>query len=441
MGKPATAARKRKRRAAALLRRRMAAKADLESLSVEELLAAAQEEIDSFQYETAQTLCHTALKKEPDNVAVLETSASLCLEVGNLDGARHCLGRAITVQPEGGHEKYMSMAQLMEGREALQCYQKGIEILTRKVLSLPVVKKAEEAGEPVDMTMQDDSGRNGTSTESSGVAAVTVKTEPRDPMLDEGNENLCPAEAEAGASRGSTSASSLGPQQDERAGLVRQMSTAYCSVAELFMTDLCDEEEAEEACRANILKAIEVDPSNPEAFQHMASFLLVKQEVEEAKKYIAQSLEVWLPQYRAVREGKAATGSFDPVEVCPLSYATRLTTARILIEVEDHKSAVEVLEGLTEEDDEVVDVWYLMGWSHYLQGEEQREAAQYCLHRALKVHSETPCEDSQLVEHMQELMEELGPYIEKEEPDQDVEEELEEDSEEDEEEEDTMDTS
>lgn len=428
-----------------MLRRRMAAKADLENLSVEELLAAAHEEIDSFQYETAQTLCHTALKKEPDNVAVLETSASLCLEVGNLDGARHCLGRAITVQPEGGHEKYMSMAQLMEGREALQCYQKGIEILTRKVLSLPVVKKAEEASEPVDMTMQSDGGTNGTLAGSSGAEAVTVKSEPRDHVLDEGNENLCPAEAEAGASRGSTSASSLGPQQNERALLVRQVSTAHCSVAELFMTDLCDEEEAEEACRANILKAIEVDPSNPEAFQHMASFLLVKQEVEEAKKYIAQSLEVWLPQYKAVREGKAATGSFDPVEVCPLSYATRLTTARILIEVEDHKSAVEVLEGLTEEDDDVVDVWYLMGWSHYLQGEEQREAAQYCLHRALQVHSATPCEDSQLVEHMQELMEELGPYIEKEEPDQyvEVEVELEEESEEEEQgnEDNTMDTS
>lgn len=428
-----------------MLRRRMAAKADLENLSVEELLAAAHEEIDSFQYETAQTLCHTALKKEPDNVAVLETSASLCLEVGNLDGARHCLGRAITVQPEGGHEKYMSMAQLMEGREALQCYQKGIEILTRKVLSLPVVKKAEEASEPVDMTMQSDGGTNGTLAGSSRVEAVTVKSEPRDHVLDEGNENLCPAEAEAGASRGSTSASSLGPQKNERALLVRQVSTAHCSVAELFMTDLCDEEEAEEACRANILKAIEVDPSNPEAFQHMASFLLVKQEVEEAKKYIAQSLEVWLPQYKAVREGKAATGSFDPVEVCPLSYATRLTTARILIEVEDHKSAVEVLEGLTEEDDDVVDVWYLMGWSHYLQGEEQREAAQYCLHRALQVHSATPCEDSQLVEHMQELMEELGPYIEKEEPDQyvEVEVELEEESEEEEQgnEDNTMDTS
>lgn len=418
-------------------------KDDPDSLSVEELLAAAQEQMDSFQYEAAQTLCRTALQKEPDNVVVLETSASLCLEVGNLDGARHCLGRAITLQPESGHEKYMSMAQLMEGREALQCYQKGIEIITNKISSLPTTKQAEEGqGEAQEMAVEDEGNKNGTSKGGNEAKMSTEQDTPGGSTLNEGNENVSPAEAAAGGSRSSPSLS-LGPQQEERAGLARQASTAHCSVAELFMTDLCDEEEAEEMCRASIMKAIEVDPTNPEAYQHMASFLLVKQEVEEAKRYISKSLEAWLPQHRAVREGKAAAGSFDPVEVCPLTYATRLSTARILIEVEDHASAAEVLEGLAEEDDEVVDVWYLMGWSNYLQGEEQREAAHYCLHRALQVHGENPCEDVQLVEHLKELMEELGPYTEGEEPDHGIEEELENDSEEDDdsEDDDNMDTS
>ena len=67
----------------------------------------------------------------------------------------------------------------------------------------------------------------------------------------------------------------------------------------------------------------------------------------------------------------------------------------------------------------------------------------------LQVHSDTPCEDVQLVEHLKELMEELGPYIEREEPDQGTGE-LEIDSEEEEDDEegdrkveadDTMDTS
>merc|ERR1711962_1478573 len=64
----------------------------------------------------------------------------------------------------------------------------------------------------------------------------------------------------------------------------RELSTTFCSIAELFMTDLCDEETAEEQCKSSINKAIEADPSNPEAYQQMASFLLVKQEPEEAKK-------------------------------------------------------------------------------------------------------------------------------------------------------------
>ncbi|KAG0722799.1 putative assembly chaperone of rpl4 [Chionoecetes opilio] len=444
MGKNKTLARRQRRRAAATGQRGKAAPADPESLSVAELLAAAQEEMDGFQYEAAQALCRTALVKEPDNVAALETSAGLCLEVGNLDGARHCLGRAITVQPESGHEKYMSMAQLMEGREALQCYHKGIEILTRKMSSLP----AEEGGDEGAMAVGQDKARS--------------------PAMLEGNENLSPAEAEAGGSKASPCPKApQTPQQKERAGVARQVSTAHCSVAELFMTDLCDEEEAEEVCRRLHHKGHPGGPHQPRglpahgeplcvwppcwsvlAFYFslawtLASFLLVKQEVEEAKQYIGKSLEVWLPHYKAVREGKADPGTFDPVEVCPVAFGTRLSTARILIEVEDHASALEVLEGLLEEDDEVVDLWYLMGWSNYLQGEEQHEAAQYCLHRALQVHAEVPCEDAQLVEHLKELMEELGPYTEGEESENGIEEELDDISEEDEDEEadDTMDTS
>lgn len=61
-----------------------------------------------------------------------------------------------------------------------------------------------------------------------------------------------------------------------------------------------------------------------------------------------------------------------------------------------------------------------------------------------QVHAESPSEDTQLVEHLKELMEELGPYTEAEdEEDQGIEEELEQDSEEEDEAEDNnaMDTS
>lgn len=51
------------------------------------------------------------------------------LQCGELDTARVILGRAITLEPDSGHSKYLSMAQLLSGKEALGMYKKGLEII------------------------------------------------------------------------------------------------------------------------------------------------------------------------------------------------------------------------------------------------------------------------------------------------------------------------
>ena len=58
--------------------------------------------------------------------------------------------------------------------------------------------------------------------------------------------------------------------------LSRSISNAFCSVAELFMTDLCDEDDAEEECQKCIQEAIDADKENPEALQTKARYLLVR---------------------------------------------------------------------------------------------------------------------------------------------------------------------
>ena len=64
----------------------------------------------------------------------------------------------------------------------------------------------------------------------------------------------------------------------------------------------------------------------------------------------------------AVLENRPQEASnFDPIEVCPLLFTTRLSTARMLIELEEWEKATNVLNGLIEEDDEIVDPWYLLG--------------------------------------------------------------------------------
>lgn len=54
-------------------------------------------------------------------------------------------------------------------------------------------------------------------------------------------------------------------------------------------------------------------------------------------------------------------------------YATRMATTRLLMETEMYDTAFEVLEGLQEEDDQVVDLWYLGGWCLYCKGDQLRE--------------------------------------------------------------------
>ncbi len=245
-------------------------------------------------------------------------------QAGDTEGARRCLGRAVTVQPEEGHAKFLSLAQLFQGKEALQLYGAGIGVMRAAMEK----KKGEEAGE-----------------------------------------------------------------------LATELSNAHCACAELFMTDLCDESDAEEQCKANIASAEEADPANPEAKQTRARYLLIKSQFDDAKKAILESLSLWLPKYQAVLENKQGA---DPVECCPLLYTTRLASAKILIELELWDEAVQVLEGLLEEDDQVVDTWYLLGWLNRLRaaagGEEGYDGnARFYLKRALEVNSAKQTDDSQMV--------------------------------------------
>ena len=122
------------------------------------------------------------------------------LQAGDVENAKHCLGRAVTVQPDDGHTKFMSLGQLFEGQQSLQLYQQGIAILAKKVA--------------------------------------------------------------------------------ENSELKHDLSSALCSVADLYMTDLCDEPDAEAECTKAIECAIEAEETNPEAWQTKARLQIIKSQFE-----------------------------------------------------------------------------------------------------------------------------------------------------------------
>lgn len=82
--------------------------------------------------------------------------------------------------------------------------------------------------------------------------------------------------------------------------------------------------------------------------------------------------------------------------VPPPPYAFRAGTAKLLLELGLHDEAISVLQELLGEDDEVVAVWYLLGWALHLAGDQPaaREALEkvlHCLHSPRPPHPKTVC--------------------------------------------------
>ncbi|TKS81995.1 hypothetical protein D9C73_016104 [Collichthys lucidus] len=193
--------------------------------------------------------------------------------------------RAVELSPDEGHSKYMYLGQIHTGQEAVEYYTRGIQVL---------------------------------------LAALDKQTQ---------------TTAQAGAA--------ALPEEDPELPTAKDVCVAYCSIAEIYLADLCMVEGAADKCREYIEKALQYHHDNPEALQLMASYLFSTERNQEAKEYLLKSVGLWLP---AQKESASSSRT-----------------------EEDLQMAVDVLEGLLEEDDEVVQVWYLSGWVCYLQLEKAKE--------------------------------------------------------------------
>ena len=104
------------------------------------------------------------------------------------------------------------------------------------------------------------------------------------------------------------------------------------------------EENADNLCKSYLDKSLDYDSKNPESLQLLASYWLSKEDIDQAKKAILDSLETWLPKYIEADEN-----GLDPTQVINLTYDSRINTTRILTEVNEFDKAVTVLEQLIEE--------------------------------------------------------------------------------------------
>ncbi|KAJ7389969.1 hypothetical protein OS493_028021 [Desmophyllum pertusum] len=113
--------------------------------------------------------------------------------------------------------------------------------------------------------------------------------------------------------------------------------------------------------------------------------------MDEARKMLEKSLELWQGKDEELPEAPAP------------SYESRITTSKLLIELENYESAGSVLEELIEESDEVPQVWYLFGWLNHITNQDS-SSIRTCLERAQKLFTQCGCEDQPMMEHVTELL-------------------------------------
>lgn len=284
---------------------------------VKDLLAKAEELAEELKYDFALKFCEKALVEEPENIKLLETVGNICAELGDIDNAKSYLLKAVGLQPNEGHVKYLYLGQLSEGTVAVEYYKTAVKIMTA--------------------------------------------------LVDQNTDNT-------------TSVSN------------RDISNVYCSLAELYMTDCCMQDDAEDLCKVSCEKAVQLDEENPEAHLVMCNFLLTKGDMESAQNTANKLYDVW----------KSMTEKDGDNIVDLMSYESRMTLIKILIEVDLLDKVLSIGSQLLEENEDDIRIWYYIGLSKSLSN--NADGQRYYIETALLLYKKHNICDEEMYSHLEELL-------------------------------------
>lgn len=208
-------------------------------------------------------------------------------------------------------------------------------------------------------------------------------------------------------------------EQDALVSVLKQkLANALCGAAEVYMTDLSWEEDAEQRCEALVTEACITAPESPEPLQTLASVRISQARMDEARSALTRSMELW--------------SDLPPEDPSIPDFPTRISLCRLLMEAELEDRAIDVLDRLVFEDDSSVEAWYLGGWCLTLMAQKQPpesstsalatdkddaeplktfQSSRRWLRRSLKLFSAQDYEDDRLQAHALELVTKLNQEI------------------------------
>eukprot|EP01112_Ceratiomyxa_fruticulosa_P021907 TRINITY_DN7869_c0_g1_i6.p1 TRINITY_DN7869_c0_g1~~TRINITY_DN7869_c0_g1_i6.p1 ORF type:complete len:303 (-),score=59.68 TRINITY_DN7869_c0_g1_i6:410-1318(-) len=251
------------------------------SKSAAQLIEKAEDCFEKFQVELSAKFYNQALSIEPSNTRALDGLGEVLIELGDFENAKEAFKKSIQISPEENHAKYMNMGQLVGGEEAIACYKKGISIISQKLTNLA------QSSAPFNfMTGQPSTSQSTT---------FSVKSIPQIPSTESESESDSEREDNEDTELSESEEDDTEEKRQKRiiSTLNQEMCSGLCSIAEIYLTDECFADEAENECGACLEKALAVCPLNPEPYFMMASYKISQRKPDEALNYLKQTYNLW----------------------------------------------------------------------------------------------------------------------------------------------------
>ncbi|POS76080.1 TPR domain-containing protein [Diaporthe helianthi] len=164
------------------------------------------------------------------------------------------------------------------------------------------------------------------------------------------------AAADGARRKGSAHGTAVKEIEDAISEKKKKLSETLCAVAEVYMTDLSWEEDAEARCEALITEATMLAPELPDAWQTVADVRVSQSRRDDAVAALERSMALWT--------------DLEPEDPGVPPFPSRVSLTRLLIECDLQQKAVQVCDRLVLDDDGSVEAWYLGGMAHYTLGEK-----------------------------------------------------------------------
>lgn len=142
---------------------------------------------------------------------------------------------------------------------------------------------------------------------------------------------------------------------------------------------LCDETDAETICEQSLQQALQIDHQNIDALQALANLRMLRGKDKEASTLLLQVVKKIQDIQNRIEESTQIQNMDKLVveEHLPV-LDFRMQTCRLLVELKKFKPAVLLLENIVQEDDEIIEAWYLLAFS-FFNRKKWSNAEQCCL--------------------------------------------------------------